>query len=82
VPSIASTDYRMRFFTFVFSCLLYNMWRVVDHSLKTLATEAYDEYGRGKHEERLDPLLPLADLLASTLVLCLGREWDPPDTDD
>ncbi len=39
IPSIASTDYRMRFFTFVFSCLLHNMWRVVDHSLKTLASE-------------------------------------------
>jgi hypothetical protein len=79
VPSIASTDYRMRFFSFVFSCLLYNMWRLTDHSLKVLVTEAYDDYGRGKHEEREDPLLPLADYLASSFVLLLHRSGlDPP----
>lgn len=79
IPSIASTDYRMRFFSFVFSCLVYNLWRVVDHSLKDLATEAFDDYGRGPHEDRLDPLLPLSDYLASSLVLLFNGGWDPPD---
>ena len=64
IPSIASKDYRMRFFSFVFSCLLYNMWRVTDHSLKVLISEAYAESGRGAHEKRLDTVLPLNDYLA------------------
>jgi IS4 transposase len=79
VPSISSTDYRMRFFSFVFSCLLYNLWRVVDHSLKDLASEAFPEYGRGPHEERLDPLLTLADFLTSSLILLFRDTLDPPD---
>jgi len=79
IPSISSTDYRMRFFSFVFSCLVYNLWRVVDHSLKVLAAEAFDDYGRGPHEDRLDPLLPLSDYLASSLVLLFNDGWDPPD---
>ncbi|PSQ51959.1 hypothetical protein BRD20_09075 [Halobacteriales archaeon SW_8_65_20] len=80
LPSIASRDYRMRYFSFVFSCLLYNLWRLVDHSLKVLVTEAYDDYGRSRFDERLDPLLPMADLLASSLVLFLcGDGLDPPD---
>jgi len=78
-PSIASTDYRMRFFTFVFSCLLHNMWRVVDHSLKTLASEQFDDYGRGPHEDRLETVLPLADFLASSVILIFRDTWDPPD---
>ncbi|WP_135306040.1 hypothetical protein [Haloarcula amylovorans] len=36
LPSIRSTDYRMQFCTFECSLLLYNLWRIVDHSLKTL----------------------------------------------
>ncbi|WP_200532075.1 transposase [Halorubrum sp. LN27] len=28
LPSIASKDYRMQYFSFVFSCLLYNLWRL------------------------------------------------------
>ena len=79
IPSIASKDYRMRFFSFVFSCLLYNMWRVTDHSLKVLISEAYAEYGRGAHEKRLDTVLPLNDYLASSIVLLFGRGFDPPD---
>jgi len=79
VPSIASRDYRMRFFSFVFSCLLYNMWRVTDHSLKVLISEADEHYGRGKHEKRLDTVLPLSDYLASSIVLLFGRGFDPPD---
>jgi len=79
IPSIASTDYRMRFFSFVFSCLLYNLWRVVDHSLKELAGEAYDDYGRGPHEDRLDPVLTEADFLASSMVLLFQEGWGPPD---
>lgn len=79
MPSIASTDYRMRFFAFVFSCLVYNLWRVVDHSMKELASEAFDDYGRGPHEKRLDTLLPLADYLASSIILLFNDGWDPPD---
>lgn len=79
IPSIASTDYRMRFFAFVFSCLVYNLWRAVDHSLKEITAEAFDDYGRGPHEDRLDPLLPLADYLASSIILLFMRGWDPPD---
>mgnify|MGYP000713570438 CR=1 FL=1 len=78
MPSIASTDYRMRFFSFTFSCLLYNLWRIVDHSLKILASEKYDDYGRGRHEDRLDTILPLSDLLASSII-CLFSGLDPPD---
>lgn len=77
MPSIASTDYRMRFFAFTFSCLLYNLWRIVDHSLKALASEKFEDYGRGPHQKRLDPVLPQADLLASSIFLFAG--WDPPD---
>ncbi|EMA09608.1 hypothetical protein SAMN05443574_13612 [Haloarcula vallismortis] len=79
MPSIASTDYRMRFFAFVFSCLLHNMWRVVDHSLKKLASGQFDDYGRGPHEDRLETILPLADFLASSIVLIFQDTWDPPD---
>lgn len=79
MPSIASKDYRMRFFSFVFSCLLYNMWRVTDHSLKILAIEARDDYGRGPHEERLDPLVTMADFLVSSIVLLFQGGLDPPD---
>ena len=78
MPSIASKDYRMRFFAFTFSCLLYNLWRIVDHSLKVLASEKYDDYGRGPHESRLDTLLPLSDLFASSII-CLFSGLDPPD---
>ena len=78
MPSIASTDYRMRFFAFTFSCLLYNLWRIVDHSLKVLASEKFDDYGRGPHEDRLNTVIPLADLLASSII-CLFSGLDPPD---
>ncbi|WP_324662088.1 hypothetical protein [Haloarcula sediminis] len=79
VPSIASRDYRMRFFSFVFSCLLYNMWRVTDHSLKMVISEVWDDYGRGKHERRSATLLPLSDYLASSIVLLFSGGFDPPD---
>jgi IS4 transposase len=79
LPSIRSTDYRMRFFTFAYSLLLYNLWRMVDHSLKTLVSEVYDEYGRGPHEERLEPLLTLADLHMTVVALMLLPDGvDPP----
>jgi IS4 transposase len=80
LPSIASKDFRMRYFSFVFSCLLYNIWRLVDHSLKVLVTEAYDDYGRSRWDDRLDPLVTMPDFLASALVLmfCDGG-LDPPD---
>lgn len=77
-PSIASKDYRMRFFAFVFSTLLYNTWRLVDHTLKAMASEEYDDYGRGPHEDRLDPVLTLADFLASSLVVMMLDGLDPP----
>jgi len=80
IPSIASKDYRMRYFSFVFSCLLYNLWRLTDHSLKRLASEALDGYGRSKFDDRLAPLLSMPDFLTSALVLmfCEGG-LDPPD---
>lgn len=79
LPSIASKDYRMRFFSFVFSCLLYNMWRVIDHEAKVLAIEKFDHYGRGPHEDRLDTILPLDDFLSTTLIE-YAKDWlDPPD---
>jgi hypothetical protein len=81
MPSIRSTAYEMRLFAFVFSCLLYNLWRLVDHRLKELASEAFDDYGRGPHEERLDPVVTMADFLASSLVVFFRDGWDPPDAD-
>ena len=30
---MASTDYRVRAFNFVFGCLLYTVWRLADHLL-------------------------------------------------
>ncbi|GAA0538968.1 hypothetical protein ABNG02_14520 [Halorubrum ejinorense] len=80
LPSIASKDYRMRYFSFVFSCLLYNLWRLTDHSLKRLASEAFDDYGRLTFDDRLDPLLSMADFLASALILMFREDGvDPPD---
>jgi len=79
IPSIASKDYRMRFFSFVFSTLLYNLWRIVDHSLKEIASEAYDDYGRGPHENRLDTILALSDFLASSIIMMFVDGLDPPD---
>lgn len=79
MPSIASTDYRMRYFSFVFSCLLYNMWRLTDHSLKQLLTEAYDDYGREAFDERLPTVIPMADFLATSLILMFNPDGlDPP----
>jgi len=34
LPTHASTDYRVRAFSFVFGCLLYNVWRLTDYLLK------------------------------------------------
>jgi hypothetical protein len=34
LPTMASTDYRVRGFNFVFGCLLYNLWRLADYLLK------------------------------------------------
>lgn len=35
LPGMASTNYRVRFFNFVFACSLYNVWRLTDALLKT-----------------------------------------------
>ncbi|MFC7226802.1 hypothetical protein N0B31_05250 [Salinirubellus salinus] len=79
LPSIRSTDFRMRFFAFAYSLLMYNLWRMVDHAMKTLASEVYEEYGRGPHEKRLDPLLTQADLHMTSLVLMMMPDGlDPP----
>jgi hypothetical protein len=43
LPTMASTDYRIRAFNFVFSCLLYNVWRLVDHLLKLEVDEPVDD---------------------------------------
>lgn len=59
----------MRYFAFVSSCLLYDLWGLINHSLKVLVTEGYDNYGRSSFDERLDSLLPLPDFLASVLML-------------
>ncbi|GAA0311929.1 MULTISPECIES: transposase [Halarchaeum] len=34
LPTMASTDYRVRCFNFLFGCLLYNVWRLADYLLK------------------------------------------------
>lgn len=34
LPMMASTDYRVRLFNFVFACILYNIWRLTDYLLK------------------------------------------------
>ncbi|GAB3690119.1 hypothetical protein GCM10028857_26220 [Salinarchaeum chitinilyticum] len=79
-PSIASKDYRMRYFSFVFNCLLYNLWRLTDHALKTLTSEAYDDYGRLPLDDRLPPLLTMPDFLSSSFILMFRRRGlDPPD---
>ncbi|MBX0297922.1 hypothetical protein [Haloarcula nitratireducens] len=79
LPSIRSTGYRMQFCTFECSLLLYNLWRIVDHSLKTLVSEVYDKYGRGPHEERLNPLLTLVNLPMTAVALMLLPDGvDPP----
>lgn len=79
LPSIASTDYRMRFFSFIFATVLYNMWRIIDHKAKEIAVEKFDEYGRGKHEDRLDTVLPLADFIMTGMIERIRNWLDPPD---
>jgi hypothetical protein len=79
LPSIASTDYRMRFFSFAFSCLLYNMWRVIDHEAKMMAIDEVKGYDRGPHEDRLDTILPLDDFMDTTLIEFAKNWLDPPD---
>jgi hypothetical protein len=79
LPSIASTDYRMRFFAFIFSCLIYNMWRVIDHEAKVMAIEKFDDYGRGSHEDRLETILPFSDFLLTSLIEFIKHWLDPPD---
>lgn len=34
LPTMASTDYRVRCFNFMFACLMYNVWRLADYLLK------------------------------------------------
>jgi hypothetical protein len=82
LPSIASTDYRMRAFAFAFSVLLYNLWRMVDHKLKDLAAEEYEDYGRDPHGERLDPVVPFSDLVLTYLLMAMDDGLDPPDHED
>ncbi|GGL67050.1 transposase [Halocalculus aciditolerans] len=53
LPSIASTDFRMRCFSFMFATLLYNVWRLTDYTMKVLVYEKYDGYG--PEEGRLRP---------------------------
>lgn len=74
----------MRFFGFAYGLLLHNLWRIVDHSLKGLVSKEYDEYGREPFDERLGTLLPLADFLASSVIITILRlidsnEFDPAD---
>lgn len=79
LPSIASTDYRVRCFTTAYSFLLYNLWRLVDHGLKIVVTEVFDDYGRDPDEERLDTLLPFDDFLATLTKTLFGLDgFDPP----
>ena len=79
LPSIASKDDRVRYFSFLFSCLLYNLWKITDHSLKILVAEKYDDYGRATSDDRLPPLFPLDDFLMSSIVLLFSDGLDPPD---
>lgn len=45
-----------------------------------LAAEKCDDYGRDPHDERPDTILPLSDLLASSII-CMFTGLDPPDTE-
>jgi len=53
LPSVASKDYRVRCFSFVWATLLYNVWRLVDAQLQVLVGEAYDEYEANPVQSRI-----------------------------
>ncbi|GAB7020675.1 hypothetical protein JCM18750_35370 [Halostagnicola bangensis] len=74
LPSIASTDYRMRCFSFIFGVLLYNLWRMVDHLVKVLVKATYDDYEKGDDEIRLKPLVTSSGCIETFL-----DGFDPPD---
>lgn len=75
LPSIASRDYRVRYFTFLFATLLYNVWRLVDHVLKVLVREKYDSYEQDRRSgSRLRPLVGVVGCV-DTFLHCMK----PPD---
>ena len=74
LPSIASKDYRMRCFSFVWATLLYNVWRLVDAQLQVLVGEAYDEYDANPVDGRPDTLLTVVGC-----VFTLMDSLEPPD---
>lgn len=74
LPSVASKDYRVRCFSFVWATLLYNVWRLIDAQLQVLVGEAYDEYEANPVDGRPDTLLT-----AVGSVFTLMDSLDPPD---
>jgi len=74
LPSVASKDYRVRCFSFIWATLLYNVWRLVDAQLQVLVGEAYDEYEANPVDGRPDTLLT-----AVGCVFTLMDSLDPPD---
>ncbi|MFC6723115.1 transposase [Halobium palmae] len=74
LPSVASKDYRVRCFSFVWATLLYNVWRLVDAQLQVLVGEAYDEYEANPVDGRPDTLLT-----AVGSVFTLMDSLEPPD---
>ena len=74
LPSVASKDYRVRCFSFVWATLLYNVWRLVDAQLQVLVGEAYDDYEANPVDGRPDTLLT-----AVGCVFMLMDSLDPPD---
>ncbi len=73
LPSIASTDFRMRCFAFMFSTLLYNVWRIVDFMMKILVYEKYDDYGPEEGRTRPWPVIT-----ANGCVDTIANVLDPP----
>ncbi|WP_435130105.1 transposase [Halobaculum sp. D14] len=61
LPTMASTDYRVRCFNFMFACLLYNVWRLADYLLKL-------EVGKPIRDEPVLTAGEAIELLACFLV--------------
>jgi hypothetical protein len=64
LPTMASTDYRVRCFNFMFACLLYNVWRLADYLLKL-------EVGKPIRD---DPVLTVGE--AIELLACFLVPYD------
>lgn len=50
-----STDFVLRFFYFAFACLLYSLWRLIDHLVQVCFTDTFTD----------DPWVTMHDVLTS-----------------